>query len=103
MLAAKSNLLFTSSKEFNSQPITVSTATGRLILPISRQNLVISTNLEFSKWGNIYTDSQMTATMIDRIVHHGYLLIFEGRSYRVEHALMREETVGIAPKTKVIS
>ena len=41
--------------------------------------------------------------MIDRIVHHGYLLIFEGRSYRVEHALMREETVDIAPKTKVIS
>ena len=45
----------------------------------------------------------MTAAMIDRIVHHGYLLIFEGRSYRVEHALMREETVGIAPKAKVIS
>ena len=29
-------------------------------------------------------------------------IIFEGRSYRVEHALMREETVGIAPRAKVI-
>lgn len=66
-------------------------------------SMIITTNLEFSKWGNIYTDSQMTAAMIDRIVHHGYLLIFEGRSYRVEHALMRQETEGIAPKTKVIS
>lgn len=66
-------------------------------------SMILTTNLEFSKWGNIYTDSQMTAAMIDRIVHHGYLLIFEGRSYRVEHALMREEAVGIAPKTRVIS
>ena len=65
-------------------------------------SLVLTTNLEFSKWGNIYTDSQMTAAMIDRIIHHGYLLIFEGRSYRVEHALMRQETVGIAPKTKAV-
>lgn len=66
-------------------------------------SMILTTNLEFSKWGNIYTDSQMTTAMIDRIVHHGYLLIFEGRSYRVEHALMREETAGIVPKTKVIS
>lgn len=66
-------------------------------------SMILTTNLEFSKWGNIYTDSQMTAAMIDRIVHHGYLLIFEGRSYRVEHALMRKETAGIVPKTKVIS
>lgn len=66
-------------------------------------SMILTTNLEFSKWGNIYTDSQMTAAMIDRIVHHGYLLIFEGRSYRVEHALMREETAGIVPKTKIIS
>lgn len=66
-------------------------------------SMILTTNLEFSKWGNIYTDSQMTAAIIDRIGHHGYLLIFEGRSYRVEHALMREETAGIVPKTKIIS
>ena len=65
-------------------------------------SLVLTTNLEFSKWGNIYTDSQMTAAMIDRIVHHGYLLIFAGRNYRVEHALMRQETAGIVPKTKAV-
>lgn len=32
----------------------------------------------------------------------GHCFIFESRSYRVEHALMREETVGIVPKTKDI-
>src|SRR5699024_1546965 len=48
------------------------------------------TNLESSKWGGIFTDDQMAAAMIDRLVHQGHLLIFEGKSYRMEHALMRE-------------
>ena len=63
-------------------------------------SLVLTTNQEFSKWGNIHSDSQMTAAMIDRIVHHGYLLIFEDRSCRVEHALIRQETDSITPKNQ---
>ena len=46
---------------------------------------------EHSKWGGIFTDDQMAAAMIDRLVHHGHLLIFEGKSYRMEHALMRRD------------
>lgn len=55
------------------------------------KSLILTTNLEFSKWGGIFTDDQMAAAMIDRLVHHGHLLIFEGRSYRMEHALMRRD------------
>ena len=40
----------------------------------------------------LFTDDQMAAAMIDRLVHHGHLLIFEGKSYRMEHALMRRDT-----------
>lgn len=47
------------------------------------KSLILTTNLEFSKWGGIFTDDQMAAAMIDRLVHHGHLLIFEGRSYRM--------------------
>lgn len=55
------------------------------------KSLILTTNLEFSKWGGIFTDDQMAAAMIDRLVHHGHLVIFEGKSYRMEHALMRRE------------
>ena len=55
------------------------------------KSLILTTNLEFSKWGGIFTDDQMAAAMIDRLVHHGHLLIFEGKSYRMEHALMRQD------------
>lgn len=56
-----------------------------------RRSLVITTNLEFSKWGSIFTDDQMAAAMIDRLAHHGQLIIFEGESYRLKHALMRQK------------
>ncbi len=54
------------------------------------KSLILTTNLEFSKWGSIFTDDQMAAAMIDRLVHHGHLIIFEGTSYRMEHALMKQ-------------
>lgn len=55
-----------------------------------RQSVVITTNLEFSRWGSVFGDDQMAAAVIDRIVHHGRLVQFRGESYRVRHALMRE-------------
>jgi DNA replication protein DnaC len=54
------------------------------------KSLILTTNLEFSKWGGIFTDEQMAAAMIDRLIHHGHLILFEGGSYRMEHALMRQ-------------
>ena len=55
------------------------------------KSLILTTNLEFSKWGGIFMDDQMAAAMIDRLVNHGHLFIFEGKSYRMEHALMRRD------------
>lgn len=31
------------------------------------------------------------AAMIDRLAHHGQLIAFEGESYRLKHALMRQK------------
>lgn len=54
------------------------------------RSLILTTNLEFSKWGTVFTDDQMTAAMLDRLAHHGHLVLFEGESYRMQHALMKE-------------
>ena len=55
------------------------------------RSLIITTNLEFSRWGTVFTDDQMAAAMIDRLAHHGHLLLFSGVSYRMEHALMKKK------------
>lgn len=54
-----------------------------------QRSVIITTNLEFSKWVNIFYDEQMTAAMIDRLVHHSYLLLFDGQSYRIRKSLMK--------------
>ncbi len=56
-----------------------------------RRSVIITTNLEFSRWVGIFYDEQMTAAMIDRLVHHSYLLLFDGPSNRVRDSLMRRE------------
>jgi DNA replication protein DnaC len=38
----------------------------------------------FSKWDAVFTDDQMAAAMIDRLAHHGHLVVFEGESYRMK-------------------
>lgn len=56
-----------------------------------RRSVILTTNLEFSRWIGIFYDEQMTAAIIDRLVHHSYLLLFDGPSYRVRDSLMRVE------------
>lgn len=56
-----------------------------------RISLVLTTNIEFSRWGEIFNDDDMAKAMIDRIVHHGRLVTYDRESYRVRHSLMREE------------
>lgn len=54
-----------------------------------KRSLVITTNLEFSRWGTVFGDDNMAAAVIDRLVHHGRLLQFRGQSFRVKNALMK--------------
>jgi len=53
------------------------------------RSLMLTTNLEFSRWGGVLTDEQMAAAMIDRLLHHGHVVTFSGESYRIRHAVMR--------------
>ena len=55
-----------------------------------KRSLMLTTNLEFSKWTNIFLDEAMTTAMIDRLIHYSHLLIFDGESHRVKHSLMRQ-------------
>ena len=54
-----------------------------------RQSVIYTTNIEFSGWGRIFGDPNMAAAIIDRTIHHGRMIRFEGDSYRKTHALMQ--------------
>ena len=49
---------------------------------------MVTTNIEFSRWGTVFGDDKLAAALIDRIVHHGRLVEFNGTSHRMDTALM---------------
>jgi len=49
-------------------------------------SLMITSNLPFSKWEQIFKDPMTTAAAIDRLVHHSVILELNINSYRMEHA-----------------
>jgi len=51
-----------------------------------RGSVMITSNLPFSKWDNIFKDQMMTAAAVDRIVHHSVILELNVMSYRIESA-----------------
>lgn len=53
-----------------------------------RRSLILTTNIEFSKWGTVLGDDKLAAAMIDRVVHHSRLVEFNGTSHRMDAALM---------------
>lgn len=48
-----------------------------------RGSIMITSNLEFGEWGNIFNDEIMAAAIIDRLIHNSIIKSFKGQSYRL--------------------
>ena len=51
-----------------------------------RRSLMITSNLVFSQWDQIFKDPMTTMAAIDRLVHHSIILEFTGESHRTKRA-----------------
>jgi len=56
-----------------------------------QKSLIITSNLEFSQWNRVFSDSRLTAALVDRVIHHAHILNFTGDSFRVTNALSRQK------------
>lgn len=54
-----------------------------------KRSVILTTNLEFSKWDGIFYDEKLTSAIIDRLVHHSHLLVHSGPSYRLTNSIMK--------------
>ncbi len=59
-----------------------------------RRSVMISSNLVFSKWDQIFKDPMTTMAAIDRLVHHALILEFDGESVRAQQAQHRQKGAG---------
>jgi DNA replication protein DnaC len=56
-----------------------------------RVALVITTNLRFADWTQVFGDERLTAALLDRLTHKAHILEFTGaESYRFKERMQRE-------------
>jgi DNA replication protein DnaC len=55
-----------------------------------RRSMLVTSNLVFSQWDQIFKNPMTTAAAIDRIVHHSVILEFDVPSYRSEQVKKRK-------------
>lgn len=59
-----------------------------------RNSPIITTNINFSQWDEIFGDALIADAIIDRLLHHATVVTIKGKSYRLQNILYGDnETV----------
>jgi DNA replication protein DnaC len=52
-----------------------------------RQSLIMTTNLDFSQWPQVFGSEQLTGALLDRLTHHAHILTMNGESFRFRESM----------------
>lgn len=55
-----------------------------------RLSIIVTTNLPFAEWSQVFGNERMTGAMLDRLTHHCHIFNISGESYRLREAKKRE-------------
>ncbi len=56
-----------------------------------RVSLLVTTNLKFADWVQIFGDERLTAALLDRLTHKAHIVEFMGESYRFRERLQHDQ------------
>jgi DNA replication protein DnaC len=59
-----------------------------------RVALIVTTNLRFADWPQVFGDERLTAALLDRLTFRAHILEFVGGSYRFQQRMQREAQDG---------
>jgi DNA replication protein DnaC len=55
-----------------------------------RQSLIMTTNLDFAQWPQVFGSEQLTGALLDRLTHHAHILTMNGESFRFRESMSRK-------------
>jgi DNA replication protein DnaC len=55
-----------------------------------RTALIVTTNLKFGDWTQLFGDERLTLALLDRLTHQAHIIEFTGESYRFRQRLAQE-------------
>ncbi|MFE5392898.1 ATP-binding protein, partial [Bacillus thuringiensis] len=53
------------------------------------KSIIITTNLQFGQWNHVFGDPIVTEAVIDRLIHHSHLIVFNGDSHRYKESIIQ--------------
>jgi len=56
------------------------------------RSIVITTNKDFTQWGDFFSDHNVAVPIIDRIIHHAQIFMLGGESYRLKNNLNQQKS-----------
>jgi len=56
-----------------------------------RGSHIITTNLEFSRWGELFPDAMLAGALVDRLTHRSHILNMNAESFRLAESLQRRD------------
>ena len=56
-----------------------------------RVALIVTTNLKFADWTQVFGDERLTVALLDRLTHKAHIIEFVGESYRFRQRQQRQE------------
>lgn len=56
-----------------------------------KKSTILTTNINFNDWDNIFYDAVVANAILDRILHHSKVITINGRSYRVKDYIKPSE------------
>jgi len=65
---------------------------SHLSLRAGLKSTIITTNLSFDRWSEIFGDTILTAAMVDRLTHKAHIVNMNGKSYRTKETIALQET-----------
>lgn len=63
---------------------------GLLTDRYERGSVLVTTNLDFASWTEVFGDPRLTAALLDRLTHRCHIVEFEGDSFRFKESLRRQ-------------
>jgi len=55
-----------------------------------RVSIIVTSNLPFAEWAQVFGNERMTGALLDRLTHHCHIIEISGESYRLREAKKRE-------------
>ena len=52
-----------------------------------KRSTIITTNMNFSKWGEVFSDNTLANAILDRLLHHSHVINIKGNSYRIKNKI----------------